>query len=83
MRAAAASVVGRLKVEALAPRLEACLARPDTALQVSAATALAQLGSEGVAALERVVTQDDAAGRRVAREIAEKARTGRLQMATI
>ncbi len=83
VRAAAASVVGRMKVRALAARLEECLAAPDPRLQLSAAVALAQLGTDGVVALERAANQDDADRNQIAAEVAEKARIGRLQLATI
>ena len=83
VRAAAASVVGRMKVRALAAKLEECLAAPDPRLQLSAAVALAQFGTDGVAVLERVANQDDADRNRIAAEVAEKARIGRLQLATI
>ena len=72
-----------MKIGGLASSLEACLSRRDANLQMSAAVALARLGPSGLGTLERVARQPETAGHRIAGEVAEKARIGRLQLATI
>ena len=82
VRAAAAFVAGRLRLSQVVPSLAACAAGPGARSSLAAAMALAVLGSSGLGVLETLATGDDPAVALSATEAIEKARIGRLELAT-
>ena len=81
VRAAAATVAGRLRLTDLAPDLTDCLTAGPSPVQVRAAVALAELGDVGLERLEAVAVSGETGVSGVAAEVAEKTRIGRLQFA--
>ena len=81
VRAAAATVAGRLRITELVPELTDCLMESPSATQLRAAVALAELGDVGLERLEAVAVSDEVSVSGVAAEVAEKSRIGRLELA--
>jgi HEAT repeat protein len=83
VRAAAASVAGKLRLAAAIPGLQICLEGSGPEAAMAAAYALARLGPGGWRVLEREVVNSRAASASAALEALEQARSERLLLAAL
>jgi HEAT repeat protein len=83
VRAAAASVAGKLRLAAAIPGLQVCLEGSGSEAALAAAYALARLGPGGWRVLERQVVTSRAASASAALEALEQAKSERLLLAAL
>jgi len=79
-RIAAAAMAGRLRIERAVPALLENLHDPERAVAVAAAHALAEVGPEGWAALDRAARPDGGRAGSAALEALDRLRTNRLHL---